>query len=91
MIKKHLDMLGRKRTDKVTGISGVVTSISFDLYGCIQVIITPKIKEDGTLPDSRWMDVSRIEIDSEPVIKQPDFNKGYVAEGFKGAAIKPLM
>ena len=44
-IEKHLDLLGRKVEDKVTGIKGVVTSVSFDLYGCIQAVITTPAKD----------------------------------------------
>ena len=34
----HLELLGQKVEDKVTGFRGVVTTISFDLYGCIQAV-----------------------------------------------------
>jgi len=40
-IQKHLDLLGHKVTDRVSGFTGVVTSIGFDLYGCIQAVVTP--------------------------------------------------
>ena len=38
----ELKLLGLKVKDKVTGFTGIITSVSFDLYGCIQVIITPE-------------------------------------------------
>ena len=90
-VKKHLDLLGLMVKDEVTGFTGVVTSISFDLYGCIQAIITPKVAKDGKKGDSHWHDVSRLTIKGKkPVIKLPDFDLGYIAEGKKGAAPKPL-
>ena len=41
IIKKHLDLLGHKVKDKVSDYTGVVISISFDLYGCIQADVRP--------------------------------------------------
>lgn len=95
-IEQHISKLGTKARDKVTGSKGVVTSVTFDLYGCIQVILTPEAKEDGTLPDGRWFDIGRIEpIHDDPisdarVMDVPDFNAGPIAEGKKGPAEKPL-
>ena len=40
-IKSHLSILGKPVKDKVTGMKGIVSSVSFDLYGCIQVIVNP--------------------------------------------------
>jgi hypothetical protein len=69
----HLRLLGLKSRDVVTGFSGVVTSISFDLYGCIQGLVTPEFM-DGKQLDSRWFDISRlIALDDEPVMAVPDF------------------
>jgi len=41
LIKKHLDLLGHKVKDKVSDFQGVVISMSFDLYGCIQADVRP--------------------------------------------------
>ena len=46
-IKEHLEMLGYRVRDKVTGYEGVVTTIGFDLYGCIQATINPGVGKDG--------------------------------------------
>ena len=54
---KDMHLLGLKVTDQVTGFSGVVTSVGYDLYGCIQAIVTPQLKADATkLEESRWFD-----------------------------------
>jgi hypothetical protein len=37
----HLQMLGFNAKDRVTGFSGVVSSICFDLYGCVQAALRP--------------------------------------------------
>lgn len=87
----HLDLLGLKVKDKVTGFKGVVTSLSFDLYGCIQAIVTPEIGKDGNKGESHWFDVTRLSITSEkPVMDLPDFEQGYVATGKKGPSAKSI-
>jgi len=89
-VQTHLALLGRAATDKVTGFVGTVSSVCFDLYGCIQCCLTPVVGEDGKVLPSQWFDVSRLEIgDSERVIQLPDFERGYVATGAKGPAEKP--
>ncbi len=89
-VKKHLSMLGKKARDKVTGFEGVVSSVSFDLYGCVSAAITPPIDDKGETRPGNWFDVTRVEfLDNKPVMNVPDFKKGYVAEGKKGAAEKP--
>jgi hypothetical protein len=34
-----LKLLGTKVRDVVTGFVGIVTSVSFDLYGCVQAVV----------------------------------------------------
>lgn len=74
---KALELLGKKVEDKVTGFKGIVSSISFDLYGCIQAAITPQITEKEPEPRSGgWFDIVRLKVLSKkPVIELPDFIK----------------
>ena len=89
-IKSHLSILGKPVKDKVTGMKGIVSSVSFDLYGCIQVIVNPGLGKDGKPQDQLWFDIGRMEILSQtPVMKQPDYDFGPISEGKKGAAEKP--
>jgi len=91
-VKKHLSLLGLKVKDKVTGYTGVVASIGFDLYGCVQAIVNPGMDKDGKLQDSQWFDVNRLEIkDKTPVMKLPNFEYGAQAEGDQGPCEKPRM
>lgn len=91
-IQTHIDLLGMPCKDKVTGLTGVVTSIGFDLYGCVQAIVHPGLDDNGKLKDTLWFDVARLEITSDtPVMERPDFDQGYIAEGRKGPADKPSM
>lgn len=86
-IKKHLDLLGLSVKDRVTEFEGVVTSISFDLYGCIQADVRPVGKTpEGKLIQGYWFDVNRLAIlDESPVMDIPDFNYE------KGASDKSSM
>jgi len=85
-----MSLLGMKVTDKVTGFKGVVTAISFDLFGCIQAIVTPAVSEGSKQEDSRWYDVSRLKVESKKVVMEiPNYEYGYVAEGKMGSMDKP--
>lgn len=92
MIQQTIDLLGRKATDKVTGFSGVVSSVCFDLYGCVQVALTPPIDRDGKPDEGHWYDVQRLEVSAEaPVMNRPDFaaRAPEPAQYDHGAAEKP--
>lgn len=90
-IQKHLEMLGLRAKDKVTGFEGVVTSVCFDLYGCIVATLTAPADSAGFVQDPRWYDVSRLElVGMKPVMNRPNYDFGPVAEGLKGAAEKPM-
>ncbi len=58
----HIDLLGKTGKDRVTNFQGVVSSVSFDLYGCVQVALSPPVDKEGKLVDGRWFDVHRIEV-----------------------------
>lgn len=88
LVQRHLDTLGHTAVDKVSGISGVIDSICFDLYGCVQASLRPQgADKDGNPYKGYWYDISRMRITSdEPVMQQPDFTTGPMAEGKKGPA-----
>ena len=91
-LKKHLDLLGMRVKCRVTGFTGVVSSIGFDLYGCIQAVVNPGIDKDKKPMESHWFDVNRLEItDPKPVMPRPTFewSPQNVAEGGKGPAERP--
>jgi len=83
-IQDNIDMLGLMVKDKVTGMQGVVASVSFDLYGCVQCVVNPGLGKDGKLMDSAWFDVARLKVlSASPVMERPDFCT------VKGPAEKP--
>jgi hypothetical protein len=72
-MNEYIKILGFPVRDTVTGFEGVVTSVGFDLYGCVQCIVQPSAKEQK-LEDSRWFDHKRLTpIAKEPVMKVPTF------------------
>jgi len=72
---EHLKLLGFKVRDVVTGVEGVVESVGFDLYGCVQAVVRVAVNEKGELPDGRWFDVKRLTVISDaPVMPVPTFD-----------------
>ena len=90
-IEQHFAILGCTVEDVVTGFKGVASTLSFDLYGCVQVVITPQVNKDGETKDGKWFDITRLKVtNSTPVMAMPNFIKGYVATGKKGCADKSI-
>ena len=88
-----IDLLGRKGKDKITGRTGAISSICFDLYGCIQVTMTPTSvdnKEDVKIIG--WLDINRIKIlKGKKVMELVSFESNYASlEEVHGAASKPM-
>ena len=54
-------MLGLRKVDRVTGFAGTVTSVSFDLYGCIAGLLTAPLVDHSKDPEQRWFDVKRLD------------------------------
>lgn len=86
-MKHYLELLGFEVRDVVTGFTGIATTIGFDLFGCVQVIVSPEgIDEKGELKKSSWFDHKRlVKTDRKaPVMAQPTF------ETVPGGYDKPL-
>jgi hypothetical protein len=74
---EHLELLGLPVQDRVTKFKGVVTGINFDLYGCVQAVVTPEAS-DGKITCGEWFDVTSLKVmKSKPVMQLPDFEQGY--------------
>ena len=59
------DLLGYMARDKLTGFRGRITAIVEYISGCVQVCISPSIKDDGTERPSTFFDVQRVEVDKD--------------------------
>lgn len=79
---EHLNMLGLKVRDKITGFTRVVSAVQFNLYGCIQGMVNPYADGKGTTSPAIWFDLSRLEIvSSKRVMDLPDFDYELGSEG----------
>ncbi len=68
----YFDVLGFEAVDVVTGFEGVVSDVSFNLYGCVMVTLTPKQHKDKIEEASnRWFDHKRITITSNARVLEP--------------------
>ena len=97
-VKKHLDILGLRVEDRITGFKGVVASVGFDLYGCVQAVVNPGLDKDGKLGESTWFDIARLKVvGDEPVMPRPTFDfdstegKQAISAGLKGPAERPRI
>jgi hypothetical protein len=92
MYDQVIGLLGCKGKDIITDFKGIITSVCFDLYGCIQVILTHKVDKDGKEVDSRWLDINRIKVlDKRLVMQMPDLKNKYAAIlDVNGPADKPV-
>lgn len=79
-MKHYIEILGFPVRDIVTGFTGTAASVCFDLYGCVQVVVTPEAK-DGKLEDGRWFDYKRLSKTADVrVMEPPDFLRAVPAE-----------
>lgn len=72
-LTKYIGLLGRVVKDRVTLFEGTATGVTFDLYGCVQVAVQPKIDKDSKIPDGRWLDVGRLSHGDDRTMPVPDF------------------
>ena len=68
-IKTNKVVNGAKVTCKITGFTGIVTGIVTYITGCSQCLVQPRMKEDGSIPDSMWIDIQRLDVVSDDIIK----------------------
>ena len=72
-VEEHLDLLGTQMKDRVTGYKGMVDSVCFDAYGCVQATLRPRVDKDGKIPDGTWFDVKRLEPAGKRLMDVPPF------------------
>jgi len=92
-VPQQLALLGRKAKDKITGLEGVIASISFDLSGCCQGLLNTGKDKDGKLRESYWFDTSRFNISPKSPVMEVGavftFNSTPDKEVAHGAISKP--
>lgn len=72
--------LGGKYKDKITGFEGVATGYVQYLSDCNQVLLAPRVGEDGGFFESQWFDIQRLDQVGGDVIEMdngdtPGFDK----------------
>lgn len=65
--------------DKITGFQGVATGYVNYISGCNQVLLAPHVSDDGSMRDSYWFDVQRVEVisGSGTIILHNEQNLGF--------------
>jgi hypothetical protein len=59
--------LGDKVKDKVTGFKGIVVSAHDYLNGCTRLTVQPKLKKDGTMPETETFDEPQLKVMQDTV------------------------
>jgi hypothetical protein len=54
--------LGDRVKDKVTGLVGILTAMSHNLFGCDRGFIQPVAAPDMKIPDGFWCDKDSLEV-----------------------------
>lgn len=94
IIEQCVAFLGKKVEDKISKRKGIVTSVCFDLYGCIQVVVDEqKLDKEGKAMTFGWVDINRLNIlKSKEIMPHPDFDNKYKSIiKVNGPADKPMM
>lgn len=91
-MREYFKLFGFPVRDVVTGFVGIVESISFDLYGCVQAIVKPPVNEKGETQAGQWFDLKRLVATAKsPVIPVPDFFETVTAGKEIGGIEKPAQ
>lgn len=69
----NLKLLGHRVSHAAYGLEGVVTSVSFDLNGCVQAAVRPHGPDkDGKMRESYgWFDVKGLTVLSDKPLQEP--------------------
>lgn len=67
--------LGNKVEDRVTGFTGIATSITTYLNGCVRVGVQRKVGSDGKIPDVEYFDIGQLTV-LDTSYKQQQKNTG---------------
>ena len=90
-VNQYLEILGFKVKDKVTGFVGVAESVSFDLYGCVQIAVRSAMNAKGETSEGKWFDYQRLElISKKPVLEAPNFAFDKATRNVSGPAEKSM-
>src|SRR5687768_7018463 len=72
--------LGDKVKDRISGLTGIVTSRAEHLYGCARYWVSPQEVKDGKPAEGAWFDEAGIELVEASVIKPMQARMFTIAE-----------
>jgi len=78
--------LGNEVKDTVTGITGIVTTITYNMYNCPRVAINPTREGGEYSNDREWFDLPRVEVVDDGVAAEFDELAESTDESDSGAA-----
>lgn len=61
-MQHHQFKLGSKLRDKVTGLTGIATAVTYHLYGCERFYLQPPVDKDGKQRDGLYCDAPQLEL-----------------------------
>jgi len=67
--KQEVVELGDKAQDAVTGLTGIVTSTSKNLFGCNRAYVQPQADKNQKIADGFWCDVDSLKVLKKSVVK----------------------
>jgi hypothetical protein len=88
VVDSTLALLATRQRDVVTGMQGVVTSVCFDVSGCVQATLDRGFDDKGARLERFWVDVKQLRRTGDRVMAVPDF-AGTPPGREVGAADKP--
>ena len=76
--------MGYNARDVLTGFTGIIDHMALYESGCRRLSLQPKMKEDGTVPDGRFVDEFQVELLSEkPILEPTEFSEPKFSFGQK--------
>jgi hypothetical protein len=66
----HVVELGDLVQDRVSGFTGIATSLTEYLNGCRRVQISPKVKDDNSLDNERYFDEPQLKVIESQAFKR---------------------
>jgi hypothetical protein len=86
-MQEQLKLLGCTVRDRITGLTGVVSSIAFEITGQVSAAVNPKYDDkEEKLPTGIWIAVQRLEWTAAKAVMPPPDTWVEITETRKRAA-----
>ena len=61
--------LGDRVKDRISGLKGIVTGVTYFLYGCTRMTLQPEEAKDGKPADGFWVDEPQLELVKKGIVR----------------------